>query len=323
MLNIQSWLKKLGQSHVYALSLVVRDHSCRWVYGEVRVGAQLSFQRIMASGGYDLKGVAQTDVGVVQSEDWIRIIRQCMGQLPANYPKPKSLVVCLPAKNAYFGEITASQGEDEQSIRYQVEDLLEAASGNSDREAAFDWQVKAPLSDGTLAMAVAGIDLRHIEEIQAACAYLKMQCRGVTLDNVASLNGYLQMLPKVRRDSSLGLLLHGELSKHRIRLAVFAQGVLLNESLDHNDEGFSVVQAISALERLVVSWSRDHRDDQSGGVSLILGGELMASKGIDLTIKRSGVLSPLWVEVVPRRELSARWHDDVVPFGALEALPCA
>lgn len=306
------------------MSLVVGDAVCRWVYGEVTVGKQLSFHRIVASGGSTLNKVVGTaDSSIMQSEDWVRLIRQCIGQLPANSVKPKDLVVCLPAKHAYFGEITSSREDDEQSIRYQVEDLLDAASGSAEREAAFDWQVKAELSDGMLAMAVVGTDLRHVEEISQACEQLKMECRGITFDNVASLNGYLQMLPKGRLISTQGLLLHGELNKHRIRLAVFSQGVLLNESVDHGEDGFSVVQAISALERLVMTWSRDQRDEQSGGVHLVLGGELMAAKGIELTIRRSTVLSPLWIEVQPRKELAAHWHEDVVPFGALEALPCA
>lgn len=323
-MNILSLLNGFKQSKVYAMSLVVGDAACRWVYGEVKVGQQLSFHRILASGGCALnKLVGTADSSVMQADDWVRLIRQCIAQLPSNSVKPKDLVVCLSAKHAYFGEITAARDDDELTIRYQVEDLLDAASGGTDREAAFDWQVKTELSDGMMAMAVAGVDQRHVDEIRQACEQLKMECRGITFDNVASLNGYLQMVPKGKLASTQGLLLHGELNKHRIRLAVFSQGVLLNESVDQNEDGFSVVQAISALERLVMTWSRDQRDEQSGGVSLVLGGELMAAKGIELTIRRSTVLSPLWIEIQPRKELAAHWHEDVVPFGALEALPCA
>lgn len=323
MFNFDALLATFRKSSTHALSLRLSERACRWVYGEVQLGRLLHFKKVMASGGANLTELTLADAGVITSEDWVKVIRQCLSQLPAGYSKPRELVVCLPARYAYFGEITTAKGEDEQSIRYQVEDLLEAASGNADREAAFDWQLKAELSDGSRAMAVAGVDSRLVDEIRAACVVLKMECRGITLDNVASLNGYLQMVPAARAKTGEGFLLHGELNRHRIRLASFSQGVLVNEAVEQSEDGFSVVQAISALERLMTSWARDHREGQSAALTLILGGELMASKGIDLTIKRSSLLAPHWVEIQPRRELAATWHDDVVPFGALEALPCA
>jgi hypothetical protein len=48
----------------------------------------------------------------------------------------------------------------------------------------------------------------------------------------------------------------------------------------------------------------------------------MYSKGCESTAKRSQVLSPRLIDISPRKELQGRWHDDVVPFGALEAMPC-
>jgi len=57
-------------------------------------------------------------------------------------------------------------------------------------------------------------------------------------------------------------------------------------------------------------------------VRLILGGELMYAKGCESTAKRSQTLAPRIIDIAPRKELQNHWHDDVVPFGALEAMPC-
>ena len=84
----------------------------------------------------------------------------------------------------------------------------------------------------------------------------------------------------------------------------------------------SVVQAVAALERLVMSWVRDGLPDEVASVRLILGGELMYSKTCESTAQRSQVLAPRLVAISPRKEIASSWHDDVVPYGALEAMPC-
>lgn len=249
-------------------------------------------------------------------------IQGAIAAVPAGLIKPQFVVFSVPSKHAYLGEINVMKDERESLIRYQIQELMEAAAGQSEREAAFDWQVKTELSDGSLSLAVAGIDQKQVDEILAACASSRVTCLGITLDSVAAMNGYLQMVPASLKTADVRFLLHGELSRHRVRLAVFSQGVLFSETWEHSDDGFSVVQAVSALERLVSTWTRDGGPDEVASVRLILGGELMYAKGCESTAKRSQTLAPRIIDIAPRKELQNHWHDDVVPFGALEAMPC-
>lgn len=321
MRKISGWWPKLHGSTAYAMSLSFASGRCRWVYGEIERQGRLSFKSILGSGGVESTVIPMDDV--LLAADSLEIaINEALARLPAAAIRPSYMVVSVPSKHAYLGEVSVDKDERESIIRFQIQELMEAAAGQSEREAAFDWQVKAELSDGNVSLAVAGIDQRQVDEILAACQACGLKCLGITLDSVAAMNGYLQMVPKGSLSADVRFLLHGELSRHRVRLAVFSQGVLFNESWEHNEEGFSVVQAISALERLVSTWTRDGAPEEVASVRLILGGELMYVKGCEATAKRSQTLSKRLLEIMPRRELLAHWHDDVVPFGALEAMPC-
>ncbi|HEX4843250.1 MAG TPA: hypothetical protein VFV57_06225 [Limnobacter sp.] len=314
------WLRVSGRA-VFGLSLAIGEHQARWVYGEVAQGQRLHFKTIQGHGGLEVAG--HTQAQFVASDVLAGLLQQILTVLPGHLPKPQILVLCLPARQAYFGELTVPPDEEEQTIEFQIQDMMEAAAGNTQREAAYDWQLKATSTDGDLTFAVAGIDQVQVDQVIKACQQFKMRCAGITLDSVASINGYLQMLQNNPALDSLRFLLHGELGKHRIRLAVFSQGVLLHESTELSDDGFSLVQSVAALERLVATWAREGAVEESGSVRLILGGEMMYAKGAEATVQRSEILSARLLEVRPRKELAAQWHDSVVPFGALEAMPCA
>lgn len=318
---IRTWLASMPRSATHAFSFSFSARRYRWVYGEIERQERLSFKSILASGGGALS-VTASDDAFVSAESLKQAIAGALAQLSPTSVRPQYVVLSVPSKHAYLGEISVDKDERENLIRYQIQELMEAAAGESEREAAFDWQVKAELSDGSVNLAVAGIDQRQVDEILGACQQYNLRCLGITLDSVAAMNGYLQMAPAALKSVNIQFLLHGELSRHRIRLAVFSQGVLFNESWEHSEEGFSVVQAISALERLVSTWVRDGAPEEVASVRLILGGELMYAKGCESTAKRSQTLSARLLDISPRRELAAHWHDDVVPFGALEAMPC-
>ena len=321
MKPIRSWLRSLSKKSAHALSLSFSTGHYRWVYGEIERQESLSFKSILASGGAAMS-IATSDDAVVPMGSLEEAIGGALAQLLPGMIRPQYVVFSVPSKHAYLGEISVEGDERENLIRYQIQELMEAAAGESEREAAFDWQVKAKLSDGSVSLAVAGIDQRQVDEILAACQRCGLNCLGITLDSVAAMNGYLQMAPEVLKSSTIRFLLHGELSRNRIRLAVFSEGVLFSESWEHSEEGFSVVQAISALERLVSTWIRDGVPEEAASVRLILGGELMYAKGCESTARRSQTLSPRLLEIPARRELISHWHDDVVPFGALESMPC-
>lgn len=321
MKSVRKWFFSLHAGAAHALSISFSGGRWRWVYGEIERQGCLSFKSIRASGGGTLELVPKDDA-LLSAVSLEQAIVAAIRELPPTLTKPQFVVVSVPSKHAYLGEIGVAKDERENLIRFQIQELMEAAAGESEREAAFDWQVKAELSDGSVSLAVAGIDQKQVDEIMRACQSCGLTCLGITLDTVAAMNGYLQMAPAALKSADIRFLLHGELSRHHVRLAVFSQGVLFNESWEHSEEGFSVVQAVSALERLVSTWTRDGAPEEVASVRLILGGELMYAKGCESTAKRSQTLSPRLIDISPRKELQGRWHDDVVPFGALEAMPC-
>lgn len=321
MTFIQRLLQSFQRGALHALSLSFSGDRCRWVYGEIERRERLSFKSIHASGGCELS-LAPSDDALLTSISLQQAMASALAQVPTMFARPSYVVISVPSKHAYLGEIRVNKDERENLIRYQIQELMEAAAGASEREAAFDWQLKSELPDGNVSLAVAGIDQKQVDEILAACQASGLTCLGITLDSVAAMNGYMQMAPEALKDSDIRFLLHGELSRNRIRLAVFSQGVLFNESMEHSEEGFSVVQAVSALERLVSTWTRDGVPEEIASVRMILGGQLMYTKGCEATVKRSQTLSPRLLAISPRKELQAHWHDDVVPFGALEAMPC-
>jgi hypothetical protein len=311
-----------GRKRKYVLSIALNEESCRWVYGEVKSGASLHFERIVRSGALDVDPDDFKNQDLCSSTHWKKLINKIMSSLLPSDPKVEGVVFCLPFRYGYIGEMTIEQGLDEASVRYQIEDMLEIVAGREQYSAAYDWHVKQDLSDGSKTIAIASIDAKHLNEITEVCTKLKLVCFGITLDSVASVNGYLSMLPDAHKSLQLGFLIYAELNRMRVRLSVFSGGVLLNEVFESSEEGFSVIQAVSALERLVASWTRDSSTGPELSIRMVIGGELTESKNLDTTVRRSAVLSPMVIDIPPRRELAATWHRDVVPYGALEFLPC-
>ena len=318
---LHQWLGSLGRRKSMAVSLALGNARFRWVFGEIQKHGNLRFKSISACGGGEPAEPVGDD-GLWPSALLCAVLDDVISSLPKHVGKPDCIVFSVPSKNAYLGEVVVPKDESDNMIRFRIQDLMEAAAGDSKREAAFDWQVKAELPDDTLSLAVAGIDQKQVDEIMKVCSTHKLDCLGITLDCAAALNGYLQMAPDTPELAKVKFLLHGDLGRQRIRLAVFSHGMLINESWEQNDDGFSVVQAVAALARLVMSWVRDGLPDEVASVRLILGGELMYTKTCESTAQRSQVLAPRLVTISPRKEIASSWHDDVVPYGALEAMPC-
>ncbi len=207
---IRPLLSKLQGGAVPALSLSFTGDRCRLVYGEVERRGRLSFKTIHVSGGCELAGIS-ADEPLLSSKTMQKAISDSIRQLSPSSARPLFAVVTVSAKHAYLGEISVGRGDREGVIRDRIQDLMEAAAGQSDREAAFDWQPKLELSDGSVSLAVAGIDQRQVDEILAACQVCGLSCMGITIDSVAAMNGYMQMAPDSLKTANGRFLLHGEL----------------------------------------------------------------------------------------------------------------
>lgn len=320
-MKLTNWIARLRRRPVLVLSLAVAGARTRWVLGTVLLGRVIRFQTIVASGGLKQPRLLQAEGP--WGRQWVDDALADVQAQTRRFGRPTGVVFAVPSRNAFLGELVVDQADDVLGVRYQIDEMMQAAAGETDREAAVDWQLKASSSDGADVLAVAAIDQEQVDDLLDAAAQAKLECLGITLDHVAAINGYLQMLPAALREQQTRFLLHGELNRQRVRLAVFSQGVLFHETMETSEDGFSVVQAVAALEKLVSAWVREGASDEAGEVRLVLGGELMTAKGSEATASRSQVLAPKLMDVPARRELAANWQADVVAFGALEALPCA
>lgn len=311
---------------VPVLSMSVHEHGCRWIYGVVRQSDVLSFASIRCSGGSSLAEGASISGDSLNAELLGGFVNSALEKIASGgFQKPKAVVFSIPASRAFMCELVAESDGNEDDLRFQIEDLLAAAVGDQTDEMVYDWQSKleAVASDQGRPLVVAAVLKKLLDEILLACKTHHLKCLGVTLDNIAAVNGYLQAAEKYHLTGNPKFLLYGEICKHRVRLAVFIEGFLCHESQDFSEQGFSVVQSVASLEKLVGVWARGDQDQGEGTVKLIVGGDLMASKTAVTTIKRSRLLADKLFEVRPLPAIREHWYADVVAYGALEGMPCA
>ncbi|HEX5484598.1 hypothetical protein [Limnobacter sp.] len=322
LLDLRQKLKPL----VPVLSMSVHEHGCRWVYGMVRQSNVLSFNAIRCSGGSDLESGTSISGDSLNAGLLSGFIQDALGKISScGLVKPSAVVYSIPASRAFMCELVSESGSSEEDLRFQIEDLLAAAVGDQTDEMVYDWQTKLDTStnDQGDPLVVAAVLKKLLDEILQASKASQLKCLGVTLDNIAAVNGYLQAASKHHQTGNPKFLLYGEICKHRVRLAVFIEGFLCHESQDFSDQGFSVVQSVASLEKLVGVWARGDQDQGEGTVRLIVGGDLMASKTAISTIKRSRLLADKLFEIRPLPQIREHWHADVVAYGALEGMPCA
>lgn len=305
------------------LSIQIHENECAWVYGQVIRKDFLKFKSVEASGVCGSNPSLLEQGGKVSTVGVSALLEGVFGALGAGYATPKGLVFSLPSRKHFLGGLTVSSQDSDEDIHFQVQEVLENVAGQSVEPMAYDWRDKtgaAPMGERPLALAA--IHQSQLDALQAACAERKLTCLGVTLDNIAGLNGYMQGIKMKPSIEQARFLLLGELNPHAVRLSIFVEGIPFHETWDHSSEGFSAIQAISAMEGLVSTWSRGVNQLESGAISLILGGSLMSHKSTEQILKRSAILSPWWVPSSPVMGLNKDWHDVVVPFGAVEGMPC-
>lgn len=305
------------------LSIQIHENECAWVYGQVIRKDFLKFKSVEASGVCGSNPSLLEQGGKVSTLGVSALLEGVFGALGLGYPMPKGLVFSLPSRKHFLGGLTVSSQDSDEDIHFQVQEVLENVAGQSVEPMAYDWRDKhgsAPMGERSLALAA--IHQSQLDALQVACAERKLSCLGVTLDNIAGLNGYMQGVKMRPGIEQARFLLLGELNPHAVRLSIFVEGIPFHETWDHSSEGFSAIQAISAMEGLVSTWSRGVNQLESGAISLILGGSLMSHKSTEQILKRSAILSPWWVPSSPVMGLNKHWHDVVVPFGAVEGMPC-
>lgn len=305
------------------LSIQIHENECAWVYGQVTRNEYLKFKSVDASGVCGSNPSLLEQGGRVSPMGVSALLEGVLGALGSGYPSPKGLVFSLPSRKHFLGGLSVSSQESDEDIQFHVQEVLENVAGQSVEPMAYDWRDKAGSAQlGERSLALAAIHQGQLDALQSACAERKLKCLGVTLDNIAGLNGYMQGVKMTPNLEQARFLLLGELNPHAVRLSIFMEGMPFHETWDHSSEGFSAIQAISAMEGLVSIWSRGVNLLDSSSIALILGGSLMTHKSTEQILKRSAILSPWWVPSAPVMGLSKDWHEVVVPFGAVEGMPC-
>ncbi|HEX5486725.1 MAG TPA: hypothetical protein VFX23_12105 [Limnobacter sp.] len=318
-------LRQKFRPAVPVLSMSVHEHGCRWIYGLARQSGVLSFASIRCSGGAEMEKGSDISGDSLSAELLGGFLDGALQKIGANqFPKPVVAVFSIPSSRAFMCELTAEKNAQEEDLRFQIEDLLSMAAGEQIEEMIYDWQPKLKQENDSAGqnLVVASVMRKLLDEIHLGCKAHHLRCLGVTLDNIAAVNGFLQAADKKDAIGNPRFILYGEICKTKVRLNVFMDGFLCHENQDFSEDGFSVVQSIASLEKLVEIWMRGEPDQGEGNSKLIVGGELMVSKTAMATIKRSRILADKIFEVKPLAQIQEHWFVDVVAYGALEGMPC-
>ncbi|NJM31741.1 MAG: hypothetical protein HC848_01210 [Limnobacter sp.] len=308
------------------MSLVLHPVACQWLCGRVSQKGQLHFESIYGAGDLASNARLFNESGQLDEVGLSALLEAALAACHEMRRHPKAVVVTLSSQQAYFCELGVSSAEQDDDIRFQIEDLLSDVAGESKSQMAYDWQSKGAdilMGGDERQLAVAALLKDQLDCILEVCSVAKLDCLGVTLDAVSRANGY-QRASGPGGSFEFPTLLIGTLNPWEVRLSVFMEGALFSETTTTNDDGdFTLVKGLSALERLVTAWTRSGPMVQDSGIGLILSGHLMCQGTAFTTAGRSDCLRPYLTATAVRPELAKGWHQQVVAFGAVEGLPCA
>ena len=196
------------------------------------------------------------------------------GQVSKLTRLPKGVVVTLPSIYSFQFELSVSKGEESQQIQFRIEDMLEEVSAGQGGGMVYDWQDKGVMDPetGERQVVVAAMRQDQLNVISSVCDGAGLKCVGLALDSQACVNGYVQasQLSKAGKGGVSGVskyLLLGYLAPAQVKLSIFIDGLLFSENVASQEHDFSLVQSLSALEKLVQSWTRGEMNHEDEGIA--------------------------------------------------------
>lgn len=319
----------VGAGTSQVLSLVLHANQCDWIVAKVKSKTRMTCQSVLASGSVQSNPLLFNETGQLTSVGFKAVLDAVTGQVSKLTRIPKGVVVTLPSIYSFQFELSVSKGEESQQIQFRIEDMLEEVSAGQGGGMVYDWQDKGVMDPetGERQVVVAAMRQDQLNVISSVCDGAGLKCVGLALDSQACVNGYVQasQLSKASKGGVSGVskyLLLGYLAPAQVKLSIFIDGLLFSENVASQEHDFSLVQSLSALEKLVQSWTRGEMNHEDEGIALILAGPLAGAKGALSTASRSQSIGQFLIDVRPIPSLADCWHDRVTAFGALEGLPC-
>lgn len=307
------------------LSVVLRQESCDWVLARARHKDVINCKEVLAAGQVNPNEKLFNDSGLVTELGLKALLEVIIENLKGKFKRPKLLVVTVPSIHSFQSELNVPNHYSESEIQFQIEEMLVDLAGEREESIVFDWKDRSEEQSGALerSLVVATIREDQRDLILAVAADCQMKLIGLALDSNACANGYCQAYLDEKSSADRRFLLLGNLSATQVKLSVFVEGMLFSETVANQDTEFTLVQAISALERLVLAWTRGSTDAGYKSVGLVLTGKLAGHKSALSTASRSQQIGHYLLDVKPPAGLETNWHEVVTAYGALEGMPCA
>lgn len=307
------------------LSVVLRQESCDWVLVRARHKEFIQCKEVLAAGQVNPNESLFNESGLVTELGFKALLEVIVDNLKSKFKPPKFLVVTVPSMHSFQSELNVPSHYSDSEIHFQIEEMLVDLAGEREERMVFDWKDRSDNQEDLLerSLVVATIREDQRDLIMSVASDCQMKLVGLTLDSTACANGYCQAYVEERRSERRRFLLLGNLSPNQVKLSVFVEGMLFSETIANQDTEFTLVQAISALERLVLAWTRGGTDTGAKSVGLVLTGRLAGHKSALATASRSQHIGNYLLDIKPPAGLEENWHEVVTAYGALEGMPCA
>lgn len=307
------------------LSVVLRQESCDWVLARARHKEVINCKEVLAAGQVNPNENLFNESGLVTELGLKALLEVTLDNLKGKFKRPKFLVVTVPSMHSFQIELSVPSHYSESEIQFQIEEMLVDLAGEREESMVFDWKDRAEGQSDSLErpLVVATIREDQRDLILSVTESCQMKLIGLALDSTACANGYCQAYVEGKKQEERRFLLLGNISQSQVKLSVFVEGMLFSETVANQDSEFTLVQAISALERLVLAWTRGGSDAGYRSVGLVLTGRLAGHKSALATASRSQQIGHYLLDVKPPAGLEKNWHEVVTAYGALEGMPCA
>ncbi|MDX1668652.1 MAG: hypothetical protein R3194_04490, partial [Limnobacter sp.] len=258
------------------LSLVLRQDTCHWILAKASIQQEIRVQTVLMSGRVAPNQLLFNETTQITQVGFKSLLDAVLQDVMVRFPKPRYLVVTVPTMHCFQSELTVPTHFSDAEIDAQIEETLLTLAVDQNENMVFDWaEAVGKRQEGRVRhLLFATVRQEQRDMILDVARQTKMICLGLALDSMACANGYFHACTMGGQPLDSRYLLLGYLSADQVKLSVFVDGALLSESVVKEENEFTLVQAVSALERFVVAWSRGTVDVTATNTVLFLTGPI-------------------------------------------------
>lgn len=320
---LHKWFSRLISSPCVA-SLFLGREMATWVVVKSPFVNNINLLDVLAKGRFSQEGLSVFESDGSPDESFLKAtFSQLVNQADKLGIRVQSVIVVMPSTHGFLGEFTVEQTSGHAELYSQLEDMLAGMVVGHDAEVSFDWiqRPESTTADGLEAVAVGAISSAHLEKIGEVANSYGLKLVGLTFDSICLANVYTDKAEGAN-PVDLNTLLVADVQRRSVRLSVFQDGLVVNESSFDMEIDFSAVQAVGALEKLVSAWLKGNSVHVVQASKLALFGELGSQSSFYATASRSDILRTLLSENAKQVQ-EDDWCLYQAPIGALKGLPCA